>query len=1039
MRSHMPKQSWIMRSGFFSFHCLFAFAGALILAASSLAGTVPGNLGSGLDVLVRERQADREAQLAAQKGRKAPRIDSELAQQAAEYRSLAFINELGQVKVYVHLRPHSMMERFSFFMAVLPESAEVSAVDESYRAGVIEAFVSLDDIAALAADPRVSSIILAIRPILDVGTATTQGVVQHRVDQVTQNGTGITVGAMSDSYARSNNAITAAVDVSTGDLPGPGNPAGNTLPVVVLDDPIAGATDEGRAMMQIIHDIAPKSKIGFATGATGQVSFADNIRSLAGLPSGSHTVPGFNANVIVDDLYYPDSPMFGTSLAGKAVDQVAALGVSYFSSAGNLPSQQGYFSDYRNVPSGNLATALAGTNIPASAFSTIDPASYAGGFHNFRNDGGQDIAQTLSGTGGSISFQWDDPYDVEPPTHAPAPFFTSTGTITGATPVNFSVTLTAGQGYFLDVAATSGDLDAMVTIIDPNGAQVLFQDAGVDEHVYFFAGTTGSHTVSVTRFGPTTGNFSINAYTGSSTVGITVDYNLFFFRSDTGAFIKQISAKNFATNQPLEFGTLSSTIANTQLVIARANIPTVATSTKIRYVNTAVRVAEYFDYQTPMTYGHNHEPGCISVAAYSPFRPYIPEDFTSPGPSYIYFDQNATRLATPVVRQKPDVAAMDGPNNTFFSSDTTSDSDTLPNFFGTSAAASHAAGIAALVLQANGGPASVTPIQMKLILQGSGGLHDLDPFYSLGNATPNGGTLAITARANSGTGGDSTTLSTNDLNVFGVSYNGPGFVKTLFINVAGANTTGGSEASPAAVPGLAWDIRAFPTGFPFAVGRTSGGTLLPADISNAYTGTPSPLGVAGQQFNQLELTFADNKFVGGNSFTFGADRDVVRPASLLATSTVAGNSADLFGATVSIPAGTIVPGGATFSGTMNGGTPFSGTFVNNIGSGFSTLDGFGFINAQYAVSLSPTTVGLRISGRVLTSGGRGVRGASVVISDSLGQTRSVRTGPLGNFVITNIQAGETYVVSVFSRRFQFTPRQVQITDNIVGLNFVAAG
>ena len=47
---------------------------------------------------------------------------------------------------------------------------------------------------------------------------------------------------------------------------------------------------------------------------------------------------------------------------------------------------------------------------------------------------------------------------------------------------------------------------------------------------------------------------------------------------------------------------------------------------------------EYFDYKTPITFGHNHEPGAISAAAYSPFRPYIPEDFTSPGPSYIYFD-----------------------------------------------------------------------------------------------------------------------------------------------------------------------------------------------------------------------------------------------------------------------------------------------------------------------------------------------------------------------------------------------------------------
>ena len=47
----------------------------------------------------------------------------------------------------------------------------------------------------------------------------------------------------------------------------------------------------------------------------------------------------------------------------------------------------------------------------------------------------------------------------------------------------------------------------------------------------------------------------------------------------------------------------------------------------------------------------------------------------------------------------PQVAATDGGNTTFFIADTSRDPDTQPNFVGTSAAAPHAAAIAALVLQ----------------------------------------------------------------------------------------------------------------------------------------------------------------------------------------------------------------------------------------------------------------------------------------------------------------------------------------------------
>jgi hypothetical protein len=141
------------------------------------------------------------------------------------------------------------------------------------------------------------------------------------------DGTGVTVGILSDSFDRDPTAPTrAADDVDSGDLPGTGNPCGFSSPVSVFDDTLASEpSDEGRGMAQIVHDLAPGATIAFATAFKGEIAFANSIRSLAAA----------GASVIVDDVGYFEEPFFQDGPVGVAIDEVTEEGVAYFSAAGN--------------------------------------------------------------------------------------------------------------------------------------------------------------------------------------------------------------------------------------------------------------------------------------------------------------------------------------------------------------------------------------------------------------------------------------------------------------------------------------------------------------------------------------------------------------------------------------------------------------------------------------------------------------------------------------------------------------------------------
>jgi hypothetical protein len=192
------------------------------------------------------------------------------------------------------------------------------------------------------------------------------------------NGKGVKVGIMSDSY---NNLGNAKKGVKNGELPGPGNPFHFNKPVDVLQDLDSGGSDEGRAMLEIVHDVAPGSELAFHTAFLGQANFAQGIQDLADR----------GCQVVADDIIYFAEPFFQDGIIAQSIDLAKKKGITYFSSAGNQ-SVRSYENDYH--PSDvELLGPGAGTAHDFSA--PGDPPRYAQPI--FIPPGGSFIC----------SFQWD--------------------------------------------------------------------------------------------------------------------------------------------------------------------------------------------------------------------------------------------------------------------------------------------------------------------------------------------------------------------------------------------------------------------------------------------------------------------------------------------------------------------------------------------------------------------------------------------------------------------------------------------------------
>jgi len=113
------------------------------------------------------------------------------------------------------------------------------------------------------------------------------------------------------------------------------------------------------------------------------------------------------------------------------------------------------------------------------------------------------------------------------------------------------------------------------------------------------------------------------------------------------------------------------------------------------------------------------------------------------------------------------------------------------------------------------------------------------------------------------------------------------------------------------------------------------------------------------------------------------------------------------------------------------------TISDDLAGDGGSLDSWSLNITTATFSCPPTAAGVTVSGRILTPQGYGLRNAIVTITDSTGTIRTARTGSFGYYSFDEVEVGGTYVVSVGSKRFAFTPRILTVNDSVSDFDFIA--
>ena len=264
----------------------------------------------------------------------------------------------GNVQVYIHLENTDV--------ETLQQLRDLGATLEVTNSGlnVVQAWVPISSLDQIAALDAVQEITPPDYGVTKTGSINTEGDAIHRADLVRAfsglTGAGVKVGVISDGVD------SWTTSRSRGDLPGN----------IEMNPENEGEGDEGTALLEIVHDLAPNARLAFS-GAGTSLLFVEATLWLANEAFG-----GEGADVIVDDLGYYLQPYYEDGYVALAVADTVAGGAVFVSAAGNY-AQRHYEGEF--VDGGD-------------------------GYHDFDHSGGTDIALRIDtgDDGTSVILQWND-------------------------------------------------------------------------------------------------------------------------------------------------------------------------------------------------------------------------------------------------------------------------------------------------------------------------------------------------------------------------------------------------------------------------------------------------------------------------------------------------------------------------------------------------------------------------------------------------------------------------------------------------------